>query len=54
MGQGLGAGVVNGHDACRSTCSFLDFEGYRALCFWNNDVLQDTNGVLKSFGVPSQ
>ena len=33
------------HDARRT--AFLEKEGYRVLRFWNNDVLQNTEGVLQ-------
>ena len=34
------------HDAVRT--AFLNAEGYRVLRFWNNDVLQNVDGVLET------
>ena len=33
------------HDEARTR--FLNAEGYRVLRFWNNDILQNTEGVLR-------
>ncbi|CAA9536291.1 MAG: hypothetical protein AVDCRST_MAG91-3409, partial [uncultured Sphingomonadaceae bacterium] len=31
---------------------FLNAEGYRVICFWNNDIIQNIDGVMTVVGQP--